>query len=92
MVGFGKEYFIMSKKWTKGDGIVAWWRPNGAGYTDDLNQAGIYDETEAMKISGSSHGDNVAVSMEMAQTLYTKKIVDLESGENRKKLLELVCA
>jgi len=88
----GKEYLIMSKKWTKGDGIVAWWRPNGAGYTNDLQQAGRYDEAEAKSISETSHGDNVAVPMEMVLVLYSRHTVDLNDGLNRQKLLELVCA
>lgn len=32
----------------------AWWRPNSAGYTRDVRQAGRYDRATAIEISGSA--------------------------------------
>ena len=34
---------IYSKEWG------AWWRSNGAGYTSDINQSGIYEVDDAWK-------------------------------------------
>lgn len=34
---------IWSKQW------MAWWRPNGSGYTDDKAQAGIFDAEDAWR-------------------------------------------
>jgi hypothetical protein len=34
-----------------------WWRPQGAGYTSDRAQAGLFDEAEAQRLCQSSHGE-----------------------------------
>lgn len=49
------DFFIMSIKWTRGE-RVTWWRPDNAGYTDDLMQAGRYPRAEVEK--ASSYYDN----------------------------------
>lgn len=36
-----EQYYLMSIKWTNGDNIV-WWGPNDSGYTEDIENAGIY--------------------------------------------------
>ena len=46
------EYYVMSKGdehkgWM--DGCIVWWRPDGHGYTYDLNHAGIYTDADIKK-------------------------------------------
>ncbi|WP_110930936.1 hypothetical protein [Paenibacillus bouchesdurhonensis] len=38
------NYYILSLKWSEGKGEYVWWRPDNSGYTNNLNQAGIYSE------------------------------------------------
>lgn len=46
--GAPKAFYIMSLKWTSGDHIT-WWRPNNAGYTSDLAQAGVYSAEQVAR-------------------------------------------
>jgi len=43
----GKLYLIRSN-------LRGWWRPNSAGYTDDLSFAGVFGEDAARRICGGS--------------------------------------
>lgn len=52
------RYYIRTRGYI-GNGLV-WWRPNGAGYTSDIDQAGVYTYEEAYQICKSTHGDNLA--------------------------------
>jgi hypothetical protein len=36
------------------DGCMVWWRPEGHGYTYDLNFAGIFTEADQTKLSPPS--------------------------------------
>lgn len=51
-------YYIRTRGYI-GNGLV-WWRPNSAGYTSDLKQAGKYTYEKAYSICISSHGDSLA--------------------------------
>jgi hypothetical protein len=44
----------------------AWWKPNGYGYTTDINQAGIYNQEEAYKII---HAANICCTNNPKETL-----------------------
>jgi hypothetical protein len=35
----------------------AWWRPSSAGYTGNLDNAGLYPESEAIKICNGANWD-----------------------------------
>ena len=45
---FEQQYLVWSNEHR------AWWRPNSAGYTIDVRQAGRYSRKEAMDISGTA--------------------------------------
>lgn len=40
------KYYLLSLKWSDGKGKYVWWGPDNSGYTEDLNQAGIYTEED----------------------------------------------
>ncbi len=55
-------YYLYSKRdKSRGfnDGCIVWWRPNGAGYTNFLEDAGVY--TEEQKQKDARHKDLVYV-------------------------------
>jgi hypothetical protein len=40
------QYYIQDSRGYVGNDVL-WWRPNGNGYTTDLNEAGVYTREEA---------------------------------------------
>lgn len=40
------KYYIFSWKWSQKGDTLTFWNPNKAGYTANLNNAGIYSEEE----------------------------------------------
>jgi len=57
------KFYILDVRSIVGN-CALWWRPNGHGYTCDLNDAGLYDEEEAKK---RHRYTDVAVPEEMAR-------------------------
>lgn len=49
-------------------GHVLWWGPNNAGYTPDLEQAGIYTEGD--------FGEDIRVPVEFVDKLRVRRVVD----------------
>lgn len=45
---FAAEFYILSLKWSRGD-MLTWYMPDACGYTDFLDQAGVYSEAQARK-------------------------------------------
>ena len=44
-----KKYLILSLKYSPGRFGAIWWRPEGCGYTEDINKAGRYSEYEVFE-------------------------------------------
>lgn len=44
------KYLILSLKRSVGSDYALFYRPNSCGYTYDINEAGIFDEKEALEI------------------------------------------
>ncbi len=43
------RYYIQDTRSYLGDAVM-WWRPNGEGYTSDIDAAGEYEEEHAMRL------------------------------------------
>ncbi len=74
-------FVLYSKKWS--NGIAVWWRPDGKGYTDNLDAAGDYTEAEARSIQAGCHGDAIAIRRSDLAGLKTRRVVDLGDANNR---------
>ena len=58
------KYYIWAKKYSSGREHMIWWRPKANGYTDDITEAGLYSECDAMsRVRGTD--DHFAVPEEM---------------------------
>jgi hypothetical protein len=72
----GDEWLILCHE--HGDGAVClWWRPNGAGYTTRLDEAGRYTEAEARSIEAGRQTD-VAVRLAEAEAA-AQRVVPLSA-------------
>lgn len=79
------NYLLFSKPQT--NGIAMWWRPNAAGYTNDLNAAGRYSKEDAESHCCGAQGFVVAVEELAAYRLATRTIVDMGDGANYAMLM-----
>ena len=78
------RYLIFSRKHTTG--IAMWWRPNAAGYTNNLDDAGRYSKEDAESHCSGMHGDAMPVAELEAYRLSARRIVDLGDANNRATL------
>lgn len=64
-----KDHYILDKRSCVGN-CALWWKPNGKGYTCNLDDAGLYTFKEA-----SSHREtDIAVPMAMARNLVVSHV------------------
>lgn len=64
---------------------LTFWRSNDAGYTSDLNQAGVYSEKQIRENLNYYHnGDNISIPCDYFKTIIeTQTKVYVSSGKNR---------
>lgn len=60
---------------------VQWWRPERAGYTPDIQQAGIYTRTEALQLD-RGEGDAVAIPVTMMERFRVRRMLDVGDAAN----------
>ena len=70
-------YLLASYKRRFYDGLVVWWRADAKGYTNDLNQAGLYTERQAAK-----HVDAETVAVPLAWVISNCRVrVSVDYGD-----------
>ena len=80
------EFLILSKD--RSQGIATWWRPNGAGYTTDINAAGRYSAEDSLQIVSSGQGKDMRIPVSAIDCLVmTRRIVDIGDANNYSELM-----
>ena len=74
----GEGYYLASFKHRR-DGVVTWWQANNAGYTPDLNQAGIYTE---LTPGYHDSDDTVPVPVGFIKQLRVRRMIDYGDSLN----------
>ena len=69
----GQRYFIQDTRSFVGDSVV-WWRPNRAGYTVNLDEAGEYEESEARSIE-RNRGTDKPIPVEVARCVASSHVI-----------------
>ena len=65
---------------------MIFWRPDAAGYTNNVLAAGDYSESYAKHMQDLSHGESKAVPRAVINSLAPRVIVDLGDADNRSAL------
>lgn len=70
------EYYLLSLKWSKSKEKYIWWGPNGSGYTEDLNKAGVYTDEDLDKNPlRYRNSSTYAVPVETVKQMITQTVV-----------------
>lgn len=84
------EFFIVSKKWTRGD-LVMFWAPKSCGYTLFIDGAGRYTEEEARDATDGFRAKNTfAVPCETVEGKARRAVYadDLRALERKRRRAE----
>lgn len=73
-------YYLASFKRSHDRGYVIWWMPDNAGYTTDLEQAGIYAEPV---LGYHDSDDTVPVPVALIDSLRVRRMIDVGDSANR---------
>lgn len=73
-------YYLASFKRSHDRGYVIWWMPDNAGYTTDLEQAGIYAEPV---LGYHDSDDTVPVPVALIESLRVRRMIDVGDSANR---------
>lgn len=97
---FGKRAVVILRKlpevwvvWSRKhspSGNMFWWRPNGAGYTIHIPEAGRFTKEEALEIASPSHGLDVAFPLGEILRLPLVSICDRGWLHNTQKIDDLI--
>ena len=66
------RYYIQDTRSYLGDAVM-WWRPNGEGYTSDIDDAGEYEEAEAVRICRSRSTEK-AIPVDVARAAIVRVV------------------
>jgi hypothetical protein len=78
-------YYLASFQHGRWGGCVIWWKPNNCGYTNDLEQAGIYTQSQIdAHRSYYDNGDTVPVPVSFVlNKCRIRRMVDAGDSANR---------
>lgn len=75
-----RDWLVFAARYSRGregDAGAVWWRPEAAGYTRDLSEAGRFTEADARTYADRTDGEHVAVPLAVAERA-ARRTVDLE--------------
>lgn len=90
-----QQYYIISKKhMTTKDFAILFWGKNFSGYKYNLNNSGVYSQTEIDTNFNCSESDSIAVKKEIIDSIKERYVIDnnelgfivLNTPKNRKLL------
>ena len=76
-------YYILSLKWSRGKDLLVWYRPQCAGYTTDLNDAGVYtaEDVDRLRLDDGGFDGTAAIPVEAASAAVTRVVLGDEARE-----------
>jgi len=89
MTELEKLYYIISLKYSKGD-VICFWRPNSAGYTEYVDEAGIYTGVwlQGRENYYNNGIDTLAVEKSQLDKLFKKHTICMWHSANITTLLD----
>ena len=65
------EYYIVCLTERSQEGSALFWKPEGKGYTSNVNLAGLFTKEEAEEIETKTHKENVAIPKDKLESYFT---------------------